>query len=242
MLIGLLGGFRISTEAGTTSLPGDAQRLIAYLALQPSALLREHIAGALWSGCAQDRAYGNLRTALWRTRSVVPGLVITVEAQHLSIAPDAKIDVSELTKRARRINSDRSSCRDDDLDATPFVAQLLPGWYDDWVVVEREHLRQLRLHALEAISAELLTRSRIPEAMDAAMTAVDIDPLRESAHRRVIRVHLAEGNRSEALLHFERYRNLLRHELGIAPTEQLIALVREGAALRSHSNLTETPR
>lgn len=241
-LITLLGGFRISVEAEIRPLRNDAQRLVAFLSLQPSPALREHIAGVVWNDHTQDRANSNLRTALWRTRSVVPGLITTPEPQHLAIAPNARIDVSEAKVRARRIVSDGSTCRDDDLNAFTFAAELLPGWYDEWVVVEREHLSQLRLHAIEAISAELQARGHLVEAMEAALTAVDLDPLRESAHRCVIRVHLAEGNRSEALLHFEQYQDLLHRELGIGPSEQLKALLRDGAALRGDSDLTETPR
>lgn len=242
LLITLLGRFRVFAGAESRQLPSDAQRLVAFLALQRSPPLREYIAGAVWGECTQDRANGNVRTALWRTRSIVPGLIATPEPRHLSIAHDARIDLSEVKVRARRIVSDRSSCSDDDLIAFPFAVDLLPGWYDDWVTVEREHIRQIRLHTLEAISAELLTRRRFAEAMEAAMTAVDLDPMRESAQRCVIRVHLAEGNRSEALLHYQHYRSLLHHQLGIEPSEQLGALVPDYAALIDNPSLTETPR
>ena len=82
---------------------------------------------------------------------------------------------------------------------------LLPGWYDDWVVLERERLRQLQLHALDRLAAALLAAEEPGRALDAALVAVQADPLRESAHRIVVRIHLREGNALEALRAYERF-------------------------------------
>jgi DNA-binding SARP family transcriptional activator len=95
---------------------------------------------------------------------------------------------------------------------------LLLGWYEDWVLVERERLRQLRLHALEALSGLLLAVGDLPTAVEAALAAVAIEPLRESAHRAVIQAHLAEGNRVEALRQYASLRQLLRDEVGVEPS------------------------
>ena len=57
------------------------------------------------------------------------------------------------------------------------------------------------------------------------MAAVAAEPLRESAQRALIRAHLAEGNRSEALRQYRSYESLLRDELGLEPTSDLKALV-----------------
>jgi DNA-binding SARP family transcriptional activator len=103
---------------------------------------------------------------------------------------------------------------------------LLAGWYEDWVVTQRERLHQLRLHALEIAAARLSADGRYAEALEAALATVDIEPLRESAHRAVTQVHLAEGNRVEAVRQFQRYRGLLRRELGIEPSERMLRLVR----------------
>ena len=98
---------------------------------------------------------------------------------------------------------------------------LLPGWYDDWAVIAAEDWRQLRLHALEAVAARLTAADRLAEAAAAALAAVRAEPLRESARAALIRVHMAEGNQSDALGEFERYRVLLRAELGLEPTARL---------------------
>ena len=104
-------------------------------------------------------------------------------------------------------------------------SDLLPDWYEDWVVIEAEDWRQLRLHALEALAEKLTAAERFGDAIEAARAAIQADPLRESAHGTLIRVHLAEGNQSEALDAFASYRALLHKELGLEPTPRLFALV-----------------
>jgi DNA-binding SARP family transcriptional activator len=103
---------------------------------------------------------------------------------------------------------------------------LLPGWYDDWVIFERERIRQRLLHALEALSRRLVEADRCAEAVDAAISAVSADPLRESANRVLIEAHLAESNLIEARRAYQRYRDSLHRELGVEPSEALVNLVR----------------
>jgi DNA-binding SARP family transcriptional activator len=102
---------------------------------------------------------------------------------------------------------------------------LLPGWRDEWVMPEAEAWRQLRLHALEALTDRLSAQHRFSDATTAAMAAIKAEPLRESAHAALIRVHLAENNQSEALRQFGRYEDMLRTALGIEPTSRLRELV-----------------
>jgi DNA-binding SARP family transcriptional activator len=116
----------------------------------------------------------------------------------------------------------------DDLVA-PGVAlqgELLPGWYDDWVLLERERLRQLRMHALEVLAERLLAAGRHGEAIEAAYAAVRGEPLRESAHRVLVRAHLAEGNVAEAVRAHGSFCRMLDEELGVAPTAQMQELLR----------------
>jgi SARP family transcriptional regulator, regulator of embCAB operon len=83
-------------------------------------------------------------------------------------------------------------------------ADLLPDWYDDWVLLEAEDWRQLRLHALEALAGRLIALGCWGEAANAAGAAVRAEPLRESARAALIQAHLAVGNQSEAVREFTR--------------------------------------
>ena len=102
---------------------------------------------------------------------------------------------------------------------------LLPGWRDDWVIFERERLRQLRLHALDAFASQLAATGRYADALEFAIESARLEPLRESAHRTIIAIHLAEDNVAEALRHYEFFRTLLGTELGITPSPQLTGML-----------------
>ena len=101
---------------------------------------------------------------------------------------------------------------------------LLPGWTDDWLLAEIERIQQLRVHALDIWAARLLAVAAYPLALSVAEAAVLADPLRESAHRRLMEVHLAQGNTASALRQYQRFSALLREELGIRPSRLIQAM------------------
>ena len=96
---------------------------------------------------------------------------------------------------------------------------------EEWVRLEQERFRQLRLHALEALSGCLAEAGDFGAAVQAALAAVSGEPLRESAHRRVIEVHLAEGNPGEAVRQYRLYEAIAADELGIQPSPRIRALL-----------------
>jgi DNA-binding SARP family transcriptional activator len=104
--------------------------------------------------------------------------------------------------------------------------ELLVGWYDEWVLPERDRVNDLRVHALEALVDRFIGCGRPREALRAARVATRVDPYRESAHRATIRAFLAEGNPASALRHYERYRTFVRTELGIdRMTDEMVATI-----------------
>jgi DNA-binding SARP family transcriptional activator len=224
----LLDGFALRLPGcraadGADELPRGVQRLVAYLSLcrRPA---RTAIAGELWPEVPEDNAHRSLRSALWRLQKVAPGLV-EVSGGALSLARTVRVDVRELSEWAQLMLDPHSRA---DAEAVPDVGlrgELLPGWYDEWVLLERERLRQLRMHALEALAEKLAAAGRYGEAVQAAYAAVVAEPLRESAHRAVVRVHLVEGNLAEALRAYDAFRTLLAEELGVAPSSQMDRLV-----------------
>jgi DNA-binding SARP family transcriptional activator len=199
------------------------QRLLAYLALNERPSLRLCVAGVLWLDVSEERSRANLRSALWRLRRIDPTLV-DVTTSHISLARSVTVDVRTSVAAARRILG-RSEDTMIDSDAAILTGELLPDWYDDWVVFERERLRELRLHALEALAARWVDEGRYAEAVEAALAAVHAEPLRETAQRVLLRAYIAEGNRARAILHYANYRVLLAHDLGIEPARETAALV-----------------
>ncbi|MFI9429102.1 BTAD domain-containing putative transcriptional regulator [Streptomyces achromogenes] len=86
------------------------------------------------------------------------------------------------------------------------------------MLFERERLRQLRLHALDALAHRLPQEGKHALALEAALTSVRSEPLRESGHRAVVAAQLAAGDVDEAVRHYDAFRRLLREELGVPPS------------------------
>jgi DNA-binding SARP family transcriptional activator len=222
--VSLLGAFELSTDGESIDLAVPAQRVLAFLALQDQAVDRAHVAGVLWRGSGSERAAGSLRSALWRIRRCGESIV-EITPRGLRLSQAVRVDVREMISWARRVGDASHPIEDDDVRQAFDGGELLSDWDDDWVVLEREWLRQLRLHALEVLSQRLVSVGRYGEAIEVALASLRDEPLRESAHRAVISVHLAEGNPSEALRQYRRYRELLRAELGLEPSPLIKELV-----------------
>jgi DNA-binding SARP family transcriptional activator len=205
-------------------VPHGVQRLVAHLSLSARPP-RSAVAGHLWPDVPECHAHGSLRSALWRLQKVAPGLVV-VSGGALSLAAQVRVDVRELGDWARRVRDPRSCPADVEIPDVALRGELLPGWYDDWVLLERERLRQLRMHALELVATRLAAVGRYGDALEAAYVAVQAEPLRESAHRAIVQVHLAEGNLGEALRVYEQFREMVADELGVRPSEHMTRLVR----------------
>ena len=223
----LLDAFALEVDGRPIDLPHGTQRLLAFLALRPHALGRSFMAGSLWLDATEDRAAANLRSALWRLRH--SGVPVIVRAHGtLRLDPGVWVDVREATEVARRWLGGQATPRDMPGSAL-LQSELLPDWYDDWVGDERERFRQLRLHALEAMAERLIEMGHVGDALLAALAATTDDPLRESAQRVLVKVHLAEGNTGEAIRQVRRCEALFERELGMRPSSQLTDLVREAA-------------
>ncbi len=225
----LMNGFELRRGGAPISFPMSVQRLLAFLAFQERAVQRVYVAGKLWLDAPEERAFASLRSALWRANQPGVPLVVALNSQ-LALDPGVRVDLRDASKQAYQL-IDGSAGDDVSFAGFTLTGELLPDWYDDWLLIEREKYRQLRLHALEALAVRLTSLARYGEAAETALTAIAGEPLRESAHRVLIRVYLAEGNPSEALRHYALFRDLLLAELGLAPSEQLEALV-EGLTRR----------
>jgi DNA-binding SARP family transcriptional activator len=224
----VLGTFRFWAHG--SALPavlGGSQRLLALLGLRDRALMRVNVAGTLWPESSDQHGFSSLRSAIGRLNRMTRDAV-TVTPLDLSLADSVTVDIRESRVLAHRLLDANTSLSDAELSAAAVAAlsvDVLPDWYDDWVMVEAEEWRQLRLHALEALADRLLAQGRFGEATCAALAAVRAEPLRESARAALIRAHLAEGNQSEALKEFGSYRALLQTELRLEPTPRLRELV-----------------
>jgi DNA-binding SARP family transcriptional activator len=240
----LLDGPYVTLDGACRDVPESSQRLLAFCALHPGRLDRSHVAGTLWASGEQLRTVGNLRSALWRLRSTGLDLIIS-EDLTLRLDDGVQVDVREVTGWAQRLIDGRNTDADLQLPRSTVAAlDLLPGWYDDWAVAQREGLSRRVLQALEILGRRLIAVGRYADAVDVSMLAVGAEPLRESAQRVLVEAHLVEGNWFEACRSFRSYRERLRDELGVEPSAGFRALLRAAhpAPVRRRVQLLDAAR
>ncbi|MGW3668108.1 AfsR/SARP family transcriptional regulator [Streptomyces sp. NPDC005141] len=231
-----MSNFELTHHGRPIRLPVGAQRLLAFLALCERPQHRSVVAARLWADLSDARSCAALRTALWQTRRGASCL-IAGEDSHLHLCPSVNVDVHESVNWTRLLD-----LGDHPVERFPdsLSHDLLLDWPDEWVVIERERFRQIRLHALEALCRRLSEARDHRSAIEAGLSAVAADPLRETAQRVLIEAHIAEGNVSEAVRQYRAYSRLLSVELGVEPTAVLTSLVPVAAARGHHHDRAES--
>jgi len=240
--VDLLGGFRVGglaaasaaphrpapSEPSATTLSDGTQRLVAALAVRTRPADRGALASELWPEARDGRAASSLRSAVARLGDSGREIV-EMAPGGLLLREDVRVDLRVARATAARLLEPRAVDADD-ADLSPdavalFGSPLLPDWFDAWLEPAADEWRHLRVNALEAQSDALRTRGRLHEAAWAARRAIEVDPLRETAQRCLIAVHLAAGNQSDALQAYGAYRTRLDREVGLAPTPMLSDLI-----------------
>jgi DNA-binding SARP family transcriptional activator len=229
----LLGGGPIVIKNGRRlEIPEGSKRVLVFVTLNGGRVSRRHAAGTLWPHGGDDRAAGNLRSALWRLRGA--GIdVLHADKWMLYLDPELSVDITQLSQWASKVIRGEADVSDlEKVELNPEALDLLPGWYDEWVLFERERVRQRLLHAMESLTRWLISRGLFADAVEVAVTAVGREPLRESGQRVLIEAHLAEGNFVEARRAYMAYAEILGAELGVTPGVELAEMVRCGAEHR----------
>lgn len=224
-VIHLLGSFRLTHRGEPVALPLSAQRLAALLALERRPMLRRTAAGVLWPDKTDARAAANLRSSLWRLNNCVTGLVAG-NCGSIALSGGVSLDIDQF------LPDDLGDASPTSVSAStaaivsdpPNQTELLVDWSDEWVIAERERVRQLTLRALERAAFELCSKGLYAEALEAGATAVKLAPLRETAHRAVMEVHLTEGNYGEAVRQYDAFTSLSFDAFGVGPSDNLSAL------------------
>lgn len=218
----LLGKFdvkRAGKPIAITSRP--AQSLFAYLILSAgTSHRREKLAGMLWPDSLEETARDNLRHALWRIRKVFPRKTKTeyLIADDLSITFNASseywLDVAELEKLSENASADELIAV-----LSEYQGELLPGFYDEWVVLEREHLNSIFEHQMARLLALLEKEKRWLDILDWGERWIKLGQKPEPAYRALMSAHAAKGDMSKVAATYERCVKSLR-EFGIEPSEQ----------------------
>jgi WD40 repeat protein/DNA-binding SARP family transcriptional activator len=240
--IRLLGPPQVSlAQESVAELRSDkALALLAYLAVESDrAHRRERLAGMLWPDYTGASARANLRRALADLRQAIgdreatpPHLHATRKTIQFNIAGDAWIDVvafqtlleSDKSSRPPNVQQLENAVR---LYRGPFLEGFSiddsPG-FEEWIVLTREQLFRQVMEALHHLSAVYEEQGQYKRALPFAWRQLELDPWRESAHCRVMRLLALDGRRDAALAQYETCRRLLAAELSAEPsarTQQL---------------------
>ena len=225
--LALMDGFTLRSGGAVRRLSASAQRLVALVALRGRAISRRRAAFTLWPDASEAHAYGSLRTALFRLRAVCPGGSVLESRSEFELGATVRVDVRRAYELAIRLESAGTLNGDTkELELLLDGGELLPDWYDDWVLIERERFHELRVRALETLGALHLDRREVASAIRCSSEAVRADPLRESSRRTLISALLVEGNRAEALAHHRQFQELLQ-PLGLVPSPRFDELAHD---------------
>ncbi|WP_433272128.1 AfsR/SARP family transcriptional regulator [Actinosynnema sp. CS-041913] len=217
----LLDGFGL--DDGRLHVIPAARRLLALLAIRESAVSRATAAALLWPEATTRRAAASLRSTLWRLAKPTGGLVQAAD-DVLRLRPGVEVDFHLARQLATTV---AAPDRVPDAHALSLLkAELLPDWDQPWLTAEQDWWHEARLRALETLSCRFRSTGDRHRAHQAASAAVQSDPLRESAHRMLVELHLADGNPAQAVRQYAEYRHRLRAELGLAPSPEIHRLVR----------------
>ena len=226
----LLDGQPVSGLAAAKS-----QALLFYLAVNGRPQSRLALAGLLWPDKREADALANLRQALYHLRNALPDYL---EVNRLTVALTAalpcQVDAVRFEMEVGETNP--LAVRQQTVDR--YTGEFLAGFYVDeaepfeaWSVVIRERLHRLATEALHDLVGDLGARQKLPLGLRYVNQWLALEPWREEAHRAKIQFLAWDGQRQAALDHYERCRQLLMAELGVAPaneTVQLIEQIRRG--------------
>jgi WD40 repeat protein/DNA-binding SARP family transcriptional activator len=227
----LLGQFDLRLDGDVLDIPSrPAQSLLAFLVLNAGILhRRELLSGMLWPGSTEANARGYLRHALWRIRTAFEACSRSwrdyLQADDIAVRfrRDSPywLDAHVLLQR-----KDPSAWTVDQLIAAVslYRGELLPGFYDEWTILEREHLRALFDHKMELLLERLIDGRRWREVSEWAEYWISRGFVPEPAYRAVLLARAALGDRTGEAESYQRYVVALDRELGLEPTEEMQAL------------------
>ncbi len=222
----LLGGFslchdeQLADEQIQSVHTARLQALLTYLVLHrhtPQA--RQHLAFLFWPDTNEAQALTNLRNLLHKLRQALPTLDDFLEANTQTVqwraAASFTLDVADFEDSLATAHTCENLAQAVQL----YRGDLLPSCYDDWILPERERLRQLFLDALEQLISALEAKRDYRAAIHYGQRLLQVDPYNEVTYRTLMRLHAANHDRAGALAVYQHCGEILQKEFGAEPEE-----------------------
>ena len=220
------------------------QELLSYLLIyRDRPHPRETLAGILWDAQSTPQSKKYLRQALWQLQNALQSVgkddfepILIIESEWIQINPKANIhlDVHEFEEAFK----DTRGLRGRELVADQITAltaavgsyqnDMLPGWYQDWCIFERERLQNMFIAIMDKLMGYCEAHGNYEEGISYGMRILGFDRARERTHRRLMRLHYLADDRTGALRQYKRCEAALEEELGVKPakrTDELYTLV-----------------
>ncbi len=250
--ITLFGGFEVRLASGeVVDLPGQKDRaLLAVLALPPGATYsRDKLASLLWSDRGDPQARDSLKHSLTRLRQGFESAISQpIVADRNSVSLDSRAVTTDVAAFERLLRDGTPEALEQA--ATLYRGDLLDGIgirdpaFEDWLLVERQRLRQLAEEALSKLMAQSMAAGARERAAAAARRLLSLDPLREAACRALMRTHAEQFQTAQALKLYETLRDRLHRELGVKPepeTARLYESIRQRRAVPAPPAMRSSP-
>jgi predicted ATPase/DNA-binding SARP family transcriptional activator len=234
LVVKLLGQFSVQLHAQPIEIPSrPAQTLFAYLALHPdTAFRREKLAGLIWPDANESNARSNLRHALWRIRKALgepagqdyfftDDLTLTFNPQ-----PGCWIDAVLLGGKS----GPASPTLEEQVAA--YQGELLPGFYDDWITIERERLQAAFESKIETLIDRLSGEKRWADVIEWAGHWIRFGTAPEPAYRALMLAHARSGHKAKVKEIYQHCLEALQREYGVEPSEETQALYQQLMATR----------
>lgn len=237
--ISLFGSVQVHRNGHEVKLTRISQTLLAYLMLyRHRPHHRDTLANLLWGDRSEDRARSCLSTALWRLRRVLEeeasgeAYLITTPTGEIQFNPESAcwLDVAVFEGQVNRTVTTSpyalTAAEAEELWKALhlYTGELMEGFYDDWVVWERERLRLLYVRGLMCLMRYYKHHGAYEESLLCGRRILHLDPLREEVHREMMRLYMESGQRALAARQYEICREVLTTELNVAPMPETQAL------------------
>lgn len=219
--IRLLGQFDVRLDGRRVVIPSRAgQSLLAYLALTIGTVhRREKLAGSLWPETSEEKARKNLRQELWRIRRAVPGDYLL--ADEYTVAFNREADTWLDTVVLERSGPDPQSLTSG---LALYQGELLPGFYDDWLVIERERVQALFESKIESLVESLVQAERWPAVQEQCERWLAFGNTPEPAYRGLMLSYGARGDAARVGATYQRCVDDLYRDFGVEPSAETQAL------------------
>lgn len=238
--IHLLGQFRLDYAGETvTAVNSDRLRsLLAYLVLHRHAHIpRRHLAFTLWPDSTEAQAQTNLRKLLYQLRRALPDAGRFVDGDHVAVwwqrdAPFS-LDVADMEVAlgvARHAADPQAALAALEGAIDLYRGDLLPGLYDDWLVPERERLRQAFLGGVAEAVRRRMEAGDDATALRCAEQLLHFDPMREETYRDLMLLHARAGNHAAVRVIYQACVATLRDQFGVEPSPATVDSFAEALA------------